>query len=310
MLSSLSAAERKDARSHMIGTILHTDMARHEEMLKALTVKAADQSTVSAAFTLEVLCHVADLGNCAIRWDLSKAWAGRMCEEAVGQAMREQELGLPFGRVTPYDDKDLMARQLVFLDGWVSPLFKAAAILYPCVKPRLEAIEQCRKACRDACRSVTWRSALQAWKTSSRLAVPPTEPASPEGDRLSKNGRRSSSTPSHLSASDIADEWLGRVHNNVALPDTLIEILSLGFKAEIWSTEDVPEQGGLLSTRQKELWKQILQDSVKSANKPELKSYWTRFDMWWDAQYPAEVVAEAEHEQRLKRTSSFTRVHV
>ena len=50
----------------MIGTILHTDMARHEEMLKALTVKAADQSTVSAAFTLEVLCHVADLGNCAI----------------------------------------------------------------------------------------------------------------------------------------------------------------------------------------------------------------------------------------------------
>ena len=145
----------------------------------------------------------------------------------------------------------IMARQLVFLDGWVSPLFKAAAILYPCVKPRLEAIEQCRKACRGRVQICHLEVGLAGMEDFIPLGSAPTEPASPEGDRLSKNGRRSSSTPSHLSASDIADEWLGRVHNNVALPDTLIEILSLGFKAEIWSTEDVPEQGGLLSTRQK-----------------------------------------------------------
>ena len=152
LLASLSTAERREARAQMIGIILHTDMARHEEMVKVLTVKAAEESMVPASFTLEVLCHVADLGNCAIRWDLSKVWAERMCEEAVGQAVRERELGLPFGRVAPYNEKDLMARQLVFLDGWVAPLLKAAAIFYPCVKSRLEAVQACRQVCRDACK--------------------------------------------------------------------------------------------------------------------------------------------------------------
>ena len=41
-----------------------------------------------------------------------------------------------------------MARQLVFLDGWVKPLFQSAAILYPGAKGRLAALQECRESCR------------------------------------------------------------------------------------------------------------------------------------------------------------------
>lgn len=116
----------------------------HPRLHLTLCIPPGASRPVRLAPWSQVICHVADLGNCAIRWPLSKMWAARVCEEAVAQAVREQTLGLPFGRVTPYGSEDLMSRQLVFLDGWVNPLFKAAAILYPGVRGRLDAIQECR----------------------------------------------------------------------------------------------------------------------------------------------------------------------
>ena len=153
MLAALSYKQRQEVRSLMIGCILATDMAHHQAMVKDLALEAhKSQSETTAGFTLKVLCHVADLGNCAIRWDLSKVWAQRVCDEATAQASREQQMGLPFGKTTPYTDEELMARQLVFLDGWVKPLFKAAAIIYPGCKARLAAIQDCREACKTETR--------------------------------------------------------------------------------------------------------------------------------------------------------------
>ena len=113
-------------------------------------VQQASHTTlaVPVTFTLRVLCHVAHLGNCAIKWHLSSVWAMRVCDEAINQAHKEQELGLPCGKLTPYTDEELTARQLVFVDGWIYPLFKAAAILYPGVKGRLTDIAECREACK------------------------------------------------------------------------------------------------------------------------------------------------------------------
>ena len=105
-------------------------------------------SACARCSSLRVICHVADLGNCAINWQLSKVWALRVCDEAINQAHKEQMLGLPCGKLTPYTDEELNARQLVFVDGWVYPLFKAAAILYPGVKERLKDIAECREACK------------------------------------------------------------------------------------------------------------------------------------------------------------------
>jgi hypothetical protein len=90
-----------------------------KEILEA-SEQPRDAGTISVAFTLRVITHVADLGNCAIKWPLSRVWALRVCDEAIAQATREQTLGLPvYGKLTPYTEEQLKARQLVFLDGWV-----------------------------------------------------------------------------------------------------------------------------------------------------------------------------------------------
>ena len=149
MLSTITAEQHKEVRALMIAAILATDMAHHQTMVKELSQEASNTtSPVPVAFTLRVICHVADLGNCAINWQLSKVWALRVCDEAINQAHKEQMLGLPCGKLTPYTDEELNARQLVFVDGWVYPLFKAAAILYPGVKERLKDIAECREACK------------------------------------------------------------------------------------------------------------------------------------------------------------------
>jgi hypothetical protein len=49
---------------------------------------------LSPAYTLRILCHTADLGNCAVRWHLSRTWAERVCEEAVAQTKREVAMEL------------------------------------------------------------------------------------------------------------------------------------------------------------------------------------------------------------------------
>ena len=74
------------------------------------------------------------------------------CEEATNQAQREHALGMKVDKLSPYADDELYTRQLVFLDGWVRPLFKAAAIIYPGAKERLAVIGDCREACKKGLR--------------------------------------------------------------------------------------------------------------------------------------------------------------
>ena len=119
---------------------------------------------VPAIFTLRHLCHAADLGNCAIAWHLSREWAERICEEAVGQALREHSAHLPTAaKATPYTEDELIKRQIGFLDGWVGPFFRAAAGLYPSVGAGLHALVECREACKvsNAEAARRWREVAQ-----------------------------------------------------------------------------------------------------------------------------------------------------
>ena len=151
----------EQVRKLMISAVLATDMAFHGEMVKELSTAATEHTTSAIApeFSLRVLCHVADLCNCAIRWQLSAEWARRVCAEAVNQAAREHALGFEVSKLTPYSDDELCTRQLVFLDGWVRPLFKAAAIIYPGAKGRLGAIQECREGCKAGMRKTNAPSA-------------------------------------------------------------------------------------------------------------------------------------------------------
>ena len=55
--------------------------------------------------------------------------------------------GLIVGR--RYSDAEMATRQLVFLDVWVAPFFKAAAILFPGARGRLRQVETNREACKE-----------------------------------------------------------------------------------------------------------------------------------------------------------------
>ena len=61
-------------------------------------------------------------------------------------------IGLPlpaFAQVKPYTRDALVARQLVFADGWVQPLYAAAARLFPALADRLTVLDANRQACKE-----------------------------------------------------------------------------------------------------------------------------------------------------------------
>lgn len=67
-----------------------------------------------------------------------------MCQEASEQLRQEAALGIQVPaqvKTDAYSDSEVAARQLVFLDGWVRPLYRAAAFLFPGIKGRLDQIE-------------------------------------------------------------------------------------------------------------------------------------------------------------------------
>jgi len=136
----------------MIRAILATDMARHGDMVKELSDCAAQSRLVEPLEVTQFLLHLADLGNCVVRWEHSKRWAHRVCEETTAQLRRETALGLPVpdqAKMDGYTDPEMAARQLVFLDGWVQPLYHAAAMIFPGIRCRLEQIAINRRCCEE-----------------------------------------------------------------------------------------------------------------------------------------------------------------
>ena len=45
--------------------------------------------------------------------------------------------------------EEVLARQLVFIDGWIRPLYTAAAVLFPGAKDRLQVLEENRERCKQ-----------------------------------------------------------------------------------------------------------------------------------------------------------------
>uniref|UniRef100_A0A7S3BZ67 PDEase domain-containing protein n=1 Tax=Haptolina ericina TaxID=156174 RepID=A0A7S3BZ67_9EUKA len=151
VLETLSADEWWHARNAIVASVLATDMAHHDGMVHDLAKFAAETKPVPSVEALKVICHLADLGNCALTWDLSEQWSQRVCDESLAQGIEEHRLGLPSAltKLTPLTHEEVTARQLVFIDGWVRPLFNAAAILFPGARDRLRVVVENRQRCKD-----------------------------------------------------------------------------------------------------------------------------------------------------------------
>ena len=126
-------------------------MAHHESMVRDLTAYAAEMKPIPAIEALKVFCHLADLGNCALSWSFAEEWSVRVCDESLAQAIEEHRLGLPspLTKLTPLSREEVTARQLVFVDGWIRPLYNAAAILFPGARDRLRVVVENREICKE-----------------------------------------------------------------------------------------------------------------------------------------------------------------
>lgn len=179
LLKTLGEEDRRRARELIISTIMATDMAFHHAQVGELSQFAAGAAParrgswrgsaggersslgmlggvargaqVPVEHVLKAYCHLADLGNTVLRWDLSLAWSHRVCDEATALLVEEARLGLPLpsgAKLGKHTREELAARQLVFIDDWVHPLFKVAAMLFPGARSRLRQIELNREECK------------------------------------------------------------------------------------------------------------------------------------------------------------------
>lgn len=150
LMNNLDEQQRHKMRELMIAMVLATDMAHHNTMVAELSQHAAGHVAMPPVAVLRTFCHVADLGNVVLREDLAEQWAVAVGAEAVSQTVEEQRLGiaLPNAKLDDYTREELAARQLVFIDDWVRPLYHVAALLFPGAKSRLPQIERNRDHCK------------------------------------------------------------------------------------------------------------------------------------------------------------------
>ena len=153
LFAHLGDATVLEVRSLIINAILATDMAHHHEMVAALSHWAAAPHTerIPTAEVLATFTHLADLANVVLRWDLAEKWAARVGAEATNEFVEMKRIGLPlpvYAKLSAYSVEELAARQIVFSDGWVTPLYKAAARLFPGAVDRISVLRTNREACK------------------------------------------------------------------------------------------------------------------------------------------------------------------
>ena len=128
-------------------------MAHHNALVAQLN-EYADRpagTLIPPADVLSAFCHTADLSNVALQWHLAEPWSARVGAEATNEFNEMQRIGLPlqaYAKLEPYTTEELAARQIVFSDGWVRPLYAAAARLFPGARDRVAVLHENREACK------------------------------------------------------------------------------------------------------------------------------------------------------------------
>jgi hypothetical protein len=128
----------------VIEMILKTDQAGHFDMVKLLQTHTDDNKNGDPFFDItqessrvelmSMIVHGADLGNPAYpKFEMTKMWCFRVCEEFSTQVVREKELGLP---VTTFmeglnNEIEIAKLQVGFVNYVILPLWNAMAILLP-----------------------------------------------------------------------------------------------------------------------------------------------------------------------------------
>jgi len=136
----------KEVRKGIIAAILHTDMIKHNDMVKELGLlyqmnsdtfdklspgSVVNESQQNVQTTLNALLHCADISNAMKPWELCRRWADMVLDEFFAQGDKERELGMP---VQFLNDRTKVSRpnsQVGFIEFVIAPLCEVCVQLFP-----------------------------------------------------------------------------------------------------------------------------------------------------------------------------------
>jgi cAMP-specific phosphodiesterase 4 len=147
----------KQARKVCISSILHTDNAKHGEMVKAVKetyelcsdicdAQAHDPEWFTEPYIEDVLykftpmwhqliLHLCDVSNPLKPWNISRALATRVQDEFFNQGDEEKRLGIPVGMLNDRDKVNRSGAEHGFINFLVSPLVLATVSSFPYLHP-------------------------------------------------------------------------------------------------------------------------------------------------------------------------------
>lgn len=146
VFSNVDKDTYKEMRKGIIAAILHTDMVKHNEMIKELSLlyqmnsdaldslKADGVVKSSAATTqtlMNALLHCADIGNPMKPWDLCYELAHLCLDEFFAQGDVEKERGIP---VQVLNDREKVNRpnsQVGFIEFVICPMAESICNIFP-----------------------------------------------------------------------------------------------------------------------------------------------------------------------------------
>jgi len=148
IFGNFSRENYKESRKSIIEAILHTDMTKHQGMLKdlqlmyqmnsehfgtgSMSVRADDADTEGVAVSvfnqasmkplvMNTILHSADISNPCREWQVTKAWAFKCLEEFFTQGDQEKALGIPVQFLNDRDKVNRPNSQIGFVEFMIAP---------------------------------------------------------------------------------------------------------------------------------------------------------------------------------------------
>lgn len=136
----------KEMRKGIIDAILHTDVTRHNEMIKELSLlyqmnsEAFDspiqtvevlQSQANTQLIMNALLHFADVANPMKPWDLCRRIAYLCIDEFFAQGDLERARGIPVQMLNDRDKVNKPNSQIGFIEFMICPFVESMVNLFP-----------------------------------------------------------------------------------------------------------------------------------------------------------------------------------
>lgn len=147
LLGSVDKETYKHIRKNIIEAILHTDITKHNEMVKDLSLfyqmnketlnieelsaEAEDVLKNNRPLMMNSFLHSADVNNPSRPWEVAEKLAHLCMDEFFSQGDKEKELGIPVGML---NDREMVNRahsQIGFIEFMIAPWVEALVPMFP-----------------------------------------------------------------------------------------------------------------------------------------------------------------------------------